>query len=277
MVKRQLDCSDVSFNCARIFEDYFTSNKLDSAQYLLSYWQTKCGLREPLQRCKILLAIKQNNLNDSLFSENAFYFIFNYKNRMTIVKTGDFESYDNYKPYYGYIPPGQEFDVFTKKAFSDLKVGFPTDAIEFLLCEFYSNNTDSLFSKLQTNTYQNTILAKEYNKLTNGFLSLPEYHVAWITGLWMPTNGINSLGLHPDLGFMTGVKYKNFSYDLTMTFKFIDTPESYLARRTESSIFESTNHFFGGYIGFDIGRDIYSKNNQEIQLLGGIAFDGFFS
>lgn len=275
MVKKQLDCSDISYNCARIFEDYYSSNKLDSAQSILTYWQAKCGIREPLQRCKILLAIKQNCLNDSVLTDNMFYYIFNYKNRIAIEKSGDYESYDNYQPYYGYIPVGQEFDKFSKKAFSDLQVNYTPKVIEYLLCEFYGNNPDTLFTKLQTNTYKETRLAKEYNKLTESYVKLPEYHVAWITGLWVPTGGIKSLGVHPDLGFMSGIKYKKFSFDMTLTFKFLDTPESYLARRLESSVAESTNHFFGGYIGFDIGRDIFSKNNHEVQLMGGVAFDGF--
>jgi hypothetical protein len=275
MVKKQLDCSDISYNCAQIFEKYYSSNKLDSAKSLLIYWQSKCGLREPLQRCKILLAIKQNSLNDSLLSDNVFYYLFNYKNRMSIGKYGDFESYDNNKAYYGYIPAGQDFDAFTKKSFTELKVNFTPDVMEYLLCEFYSDNSDTLFFKLQTNTFKNSILAKEYKKLTMEFQNLPEYHVAWITGMWIPTGAIRPLGVHPDLGFMSGIKYKKVSYDLTMTFKFLDTPESYLARRSTSSGLESTNHFFGGYMGFDVGRDIFFKNNHEIQLMGGIAFEGF--
>lgn len=275
MIKRQLDCSDISVNCTQLFEEYYSSNKMDSATELLSYWQSKCGVREPLQRCKILLAIKQNCLSDSLLKDNLFYYLFNYKNRMSIIKYRDMESYDNNKAYYGYISPGQDFDTFTKSAFLNLKDHYSPEKIDYLLCEFYSTNSDTLLVKLQSEMYKNSILAKEYDLIVSRYVNLPEYHVGWISGAWIPTGKIKSLGVHPDLGFMTGIKYKKMSYDMTMTFKFLNTPEPYFARRSESSALESTNHFFGGYIGFDLGRDVLSRNNHEIQLLGGIAFDGF--
>jgi hypothetical protein len=72
-----------------------------------------------------------------------------------------------------------------------------------------------------------------------------------------------------------GAKKKKMNYDLTMVFKFGNSTNSYYARRTESSNLELTNHFFGGYIGFDIGRDIIVHKRHELQLTGGFALDGF--
>jgi hypothetical protein len=58
--------------------------------------------------------------------------------------------------------------------------------------------------------------------------------------------------------------------------KFLNSPNDYLARRTSSgNAPELTNYFFGGHIGFDIGRDIYYKKGHELQITGGVAFDGF--
>ena len=44
MVKKHLDCEDISYNSALIFERYYNENKLDSAHSILKYWQDKCGL-----------------------------------------------------------------------------------------------------------------------------------------------------------------------------------------------------------------------------------------
>lgn len=183
--------------------------------------------------------------------------------------------YDNYKPYFGYIPAGENFDKFTQKEFENLKSNYDTNKIEYLLCEFYSDNCDTIFSKLQSDSYQASTLSKEYDKAVKRYLDLPEMNVAFITGIWIPTGKLTTLGLHPELGFQWGAKHKKMNYDFTMVIKFINSANEYYARRTETSSLEPTNHFFGGYIGFDVGRDIYTNKGHELQITGGVALDIF--
>ncbi|MBK7174451.1 MAG: hypothetical protein IPH84_14750 [Bacteroidales bacterium] len=38
-----------------------------------------------------------------------------------MIPYSNYYSYDNYKSYYGYIPPGQEFDQFTRTLAGELK------------------------------------------------------------------------------------------------------------------------------------------------------------
>lgn len=276
MSKKQIDCSDIAYNSGLYFIKYVQENNLDSAKYLLEYWETKCGIREPIYRAKILLALKNNEFNDSLFSEGTLNNIFNYQNRMDMIKYANYYSYDNYKSYYGFIPPGQEFDTYTKNLAKTLLKKYTPETIEYLIAEFYGENSDTIFSKIQTADYGQSTLIKEYEKTVETFVNMSEFHLSWITGVWIPTGDLKKLGTHPELGFQMGAKHKKMNYDLTISLKFINSPNDYYAKRKESgSQLELTNHFFGGYIGFDIGRDIYSKNGHELQLAGGIAFDGF--
>ena len=60
MVKKHLDCEDISYNSALIFERYYNENKLDSAHSILKYWQDKCGLSEPVQRASVSPCISFN-------------------------------------------------------------------------------------------------------------------------------------------------------------------------------------------------------------------------
>lgn len=276
MTKKQVDCSDISYNSGFYFIKFVQENKLDSAKHLLEYWETKCGMREPLYRAKILLALKQNEFNDSLFSDGSLNYIYNYQNRMDMIKYANYYSYDNYKPYYGFIPPGQEFDTFTQDLAKTLMGKYNPESIEYLITEFYGVNSDTILSKIQTKDYGQSILIEEYEKNVERYVNLVEFHLAWITGAWIPTGDLRKLGTHPELGFQMGAKHKKMNYDLTIAFKFLKASNNYYAKRTESgSIPELTNHFFGGYAGFDIGRDVYSKNGHELQITGGIAFDGF--
>ncbi|MEI6091808.1 MAG: hypothetical protein WCR42_15230 [bacterium] len=276
MTKKLVDCQTISYNSSIYFVKLVEENKIDSAKILLKYWEDKCGVREPLIRARVILALKEGNFKDSLLGINPFNNIFNYQNRADMIKYSNTYRYDNYESYFGYVPPGYEFDNFTRKEAQNLKDKYSPNSLEYLICEFYSTNSDTLFDKLQTLPDKNSLLASEYQKMVGYYLNLPEGHLEWITGIWIPTGGIKLLGIHPEMGFQAGVKVNKMSYDFTMCFKFVKSANTYLANRPHSDLpLESTSQFFGGYIGIDIGRDIFSKNGHEIQLTGGVAADGF--
>jgi len=276
MIKRQADCSEVSYNCGMEFIRLLEENKSDSVKLLLRYWEDKCGMREPVYRAKILLALLQNEYDDSLLTEGSLNNIFNYQNRMDIIKNSTHYTYDNYKSYFGYIPPGQEFDRFTQDLAKSLKKRFNPETKEYALADFYGENSEKIFEKIQNSTFGESVLAKEYESAVKKFAKMPELHFSWITGVWIPTGKLSKLGVHPDIGYQAGIKHKKMNYDLTMTFKFLNSPNEYYARRVSTGTSpELTNHFFGGHIGFDVGRDMYYRNGHELQLTAGIAFDGF--
>ena len=273
LTKKQVDCSDISYNSGLYFVKYMNENKIDSVRSILNYWENKCGIREPICRAKILLALKLGQFNDSLLTKGTLSNIFSYQNRMDMIKYSNYYSYDNYKPYYGFIPPGQEFDQYTRTLASSLKENYSQESIEYVFAEFYGDNHDTIFSRIQTKIYKESALVREYDEVVERYVNMPEFHISWITGVWIPTGQLRKLGTHPELGFQAGVKHKKMNYDLIMAFKFLKSPNDYYAKRDGS--LELTNHFFGGHIGFDIGRDMYAKNGHEIQIIGGIAADGF--
>lgn len=276
MTKKQIDCSDISLNSSLLFVQYFNENKTDSASNLLQYWESKCGLREPIFRAKILLAIQTEQFNDSLLSKGSLNHIFNFQNRMNMMENANHYHYDNYKPYYGYIQPGAPFDIYTKAFAKKLKEKQTPESMEYLLTEFYSGDSDTILHKIQSKIYEESSLAKEYNEAITYYTKMYEAHLSWLTGVWIPTGDLKQVGVHPELGFQAGIKHKKMNYDLTMAIKFLNSPNSFEARRPDSGgVLEPTNHFFGGHIGFDIGRDIWTYKAHELQLTAGIAFDGF--
>lgn len=273
MMNKQIDCSDVATNCGLYFIKYLQEEKLDSATQLIDYWETKCGDREPVFRAKVLLALTTGTYTDSLLTTGILNHIYNYKNRVDMIRNSTYYSYDTYTSYYGFIPPGQEFDQVTQELARSLVDVYAPESNEALLAEFYSGEVDTIFCKLQSGTQTNTTLSTEYNEQLDKYLRMAEMHASWVTGVWIPTGELTTLGVHPDLGFQLGAKKGKMNYDLTMTFKFINAANDYTAYR--NGVPEMTNDFFGGYIGFDVGRDIVSHNGHELQITGGIAFDGF--
>ncbi|MDD3738475.1 MAG: hypothetical protein PHP31_04200 [Lentimicrobiaceae bacterium] len=274
--QRSVTCSDISYNSGLYFVKYMKENKLDSANYLLQYWESKCGMREPIYRAKILLALKQNQYHDSLLNIGTLSNILNYQKRMDMIKYSNSYYYDYSEPYYGYTPPGQEFDKYTQELSKSLMKNYQTEQIEYLLTEFYGENYDTIFPKIQSGIYGENRLTTEYENIVNKYVNMAEFHLSWITGVWIPTGKLKKLGLHPEIGFQMGAKHKKMNYDFTLTIRPVKSPNYYEARIKQfgDSII-STNYFFGAYVGFDVGRDLFSRNGHEMQLTGGIALDGF--
>ncbi|MBP5708960.1 MAG: hypothetical protein J6W61_04255, partial [Bacteroidales bacterium] len=131
-------------------------NKIDSAELLLQYWESKCGMREPLFRAKILLSLKQNQYDDSLLDEGVINYILNYLNRMDIINNLNYYLYDNYQSYYGFIPPGQEFDKYTQELAKELMKGYEPNQIEYLFAELYGTKKDKIFTEIQNEAFDIT-------------------------------------------------------------------------------------------------------------------------
>ena len=258
--EKPLDCSDIAYNSSMLFVKYMSEHKIDSAKNIVNYWEAECGLKEPVYRAKMLLALETGQFNESLLSEKTFTYIYDYQNRMKMITSLDYSDYNTYKSYYGFVPPAQDFDNYTRKLALALKSKYPEQSDEYILSELYSDNHDVIFSKLQSGANKESFLIKQYNATVKKYENMIEYNIAGIIGLWKPTGDLKKVGVHPELGLQLGVKRKKMNYDLTLALRFINSPNEL---------------FIGEYIGFDIGRDIYAAKGHGIQIIAGIALDGF--
>lgn len=276
MTKKQIDCSDISRSSSFYFMKYMLVSEADSAKHLLNYWENRCGMREPIFRAKILLALSTGEFSDSLLPETSLNHIFNYQSRMDMIKSARYYLYDEHKSYYGYIPPGEAFDNFTRQIASELKASYPPESIEYILAEFYSDNYDLILTKIQSKLLEDCLLSKKYYEIVNQYKKMPEFHFSFLTGIWIPTGELFKIGVHPELGFQLGWKQKRINYDFTFSIKFGSAANEYSARRDKKSDeWELTDFFFGGYAGFEVGGDILARKSHEIQILCGAGYDGF--
>lgn len=276
MINRQIDCSDISNNSAAYFMRYMHDYKLDSAENILNYWRRRCGLKEPLHRARIIHALERGSYADSLLTSYIIDYIFIYQDRQMIIEQSAFHVYDQYQTYFGYIPPGESFDNFTQLKAMKLKERYAPHSTEHLLCEFYGNNSDTIFDRLQSGDYNTSQLYRDYEREINKYKDKSEFHISLITGVWIPTGELKAVGIHPELGFQMGAKYKKMNYDFVLVMKFVKSPEPYYARdKNQNDSLVLTDHFLGGHIGVDVGRDIFVRKGHEIQITGGLAYDGF--
>jgi len=77
---------------------------------------------------------------------------------------------------------------------------------QWIIC-WLNYNADKIFYKIQDSKYAETALSREYYKIVNSYLKMPEFHMSWITGIWIPTGNLAIIGLHPEIGFQMGAKH----------------------------------------------------------------------
>jgi len=114
-----------------------------------------------------------------------------------------------------------------------------------------------------------------YNQSLQNVLKIPFMSLSGYTGLWIPNSQLSKMGIHPEIGFTYGLKTRENLYELVIGFKFINTPENYIARRDKNAEDELTNHFFGGYIGVEYSRDLFPDMQNGPFFSAGAAYDGF--
>jgi len=271
-----IDCADIAHNGSLNFIKYMSVSETNAAKHLLHYWEDKCGMREPIFRARILLALTTGEFCDSLLTETSLNHIFNYQSRMDMIKTASYYLYDDHKSYYGYIPPGEEFDNFTRQMAFELKTYYDKESIEYVLAEFYSDNYEAILSKLQSKNLEDCLLAGKYYEAVNQYRKMPEFHFSLLAGIWIPTGELAKIGVHPELGLQLGWKRKRINYDFTFAIKFAKAANKYYARRdAKSDEWELTNRFLGGYIGFEVGGDLLARKGHELQAVCGAGYDGF--
>jgi hypothetical protein len=251
-------------------------DELDSVSILLKDWEIICGISEPLYRAKILFFLKTLEFNDSLLADEPLNFIFNYQSRMDIIQFFRHDRYAENQHYYGYVPAGERFDNFTRRLAFVLKDIYHPESVEYLLCEFYSDDYESIISNIQFLNDDSIPLKKHYRELLEKSLKMPEFHLSLLINLWIPTGELKKIGVHPEFALQMGCKKKKMNYDFVAALKLEEASKEYLARRDNFSDWDTTKRFFGGYFGFETGYDIFARNRHEIQVTCGAGYDFFY-
>jgi hypothetical protein len=271
LTKRVVDCEDIAMNCSELFVQFIESNQLDSAEIVLDFWEGNCGVREPVNRGRILLSMITSELTETLYDSTVFQDIDNFITRTEFSKRSDYrENYEYYAPYYGFIPLNSYYDRKTKEIAKRTK-NHDND-LERLFSLLYAEKVDEFYYQLQDSVYEDYIVRKEYDKEIKELKKLPDGHFDISLGAFVPTSNADLLGVHPTLGFSGGIKFKKITYDLTIDMRFGSTKNEYTVLRPDTF---TTDYFFGAYFGIDLSYDLLRYKRSELLLLAGVGMDGF--
>jgi hypothetical protein len=272
MTEKAPNCEDIAFNCTQLIEKYYNASRMDSVEAILNYWEDKCGLSEPVIRIKILLSIRDHEFTESIYDTTIVDYIIRFSDRVGIIHP--METYNYYKIYFSYVQIDGSFDKMTGRIAAELLGAQSEDSLEFLFCKLYSGEPDFFFSEIQSkDKYKGTKLKEYYFDLVDRSINLPESHFAFYSGIWLPFDNANTLGVHPVIGLEGGCRFRKFNFNLSLYLKFVKTANEYTVM-VKDSVYV-TDYFLGGYVGLNIDREIFKYKKNEFDFLLGIGYDGF--
>ena len=259
-----------------LYLEYMDSDRSGEVPGILDAWISKSGMSEPVLRAYILYAVKYSKYSDSILPENIIDYIYLYNDRAGMVGGMDPMAYNADPGRYGYIPPGEAFDDYTFSLAASLKETHTPGSPEYFWADFYSGGHAKTFGMIKEGNMPVKKVAERYDAEIKKYMDMGEYHFSLGAGAWIPTGDLWAVGIHPEIGLRVGWKQRKMNYDFSVAVKFLEAGKPYRAYNDYSGdAVYYTQTFFGAYVGFDVGYDIWRKDNKELQITGGIGYDMF--
>ncbi len=273
-MERQPDCRDILINASVVIPKLYAEKSFDSIRVAVSVMEQFCNWQSPdIFYIKTLLDIQQSLFQVSNFSSNGRFdtLLHTYIFTLRTLKNGGY-SIDKYR-YYSYSQSEANFYKLIKAWANDLLNGQRLNSSESFICNVLAGNFRNPEATLKANREKYpemyALLRKNYSYERSQLSGVATF----VSGIWLPSGNLKILGTHPSLGFQLGGRGKSNELDLTMQFRFVNTPGKYYVSRNDSLY--AFNHFFGGYIGLDYSHYFIHSTNFEIGVIGGVGYDGF--
>jgi hypothetical protein len=284
MTRRALRPEDVRLNVVSMIPRLHREHKQDTIEALINYYEKRYSTISSVVYYEMLTSIKNrtfreelknlavydesswNKLSDRQFYEdNIITYLWWYKQGCMIRSTPGYASESR-------IAYAEYFDFLRDLAVQEMEIPGLSSVEQWLLV-YFSTPADTLFSVLNKAEYNGTALQRAWEKYskTHGM------HTAWDIGItagaFIPSGNLNVLGVHPALGLILGGRISKITIDANISFRFLKTPNRYTVRTDQGLL--STNYYLGGYIGLDGGYELMRRKNKAVEVLAGIAYDGF--
>lgn len=229
-------------------------------------------MNEPAIRMAILLDINYGAFDEKNYEPYLLAHLEDYRDLVTSrvlqhpMSTHETDDGRLYRARY------QEFNDFTASYAAGLKDVVNKGSIEYVLCEFYSNNFKSFDSVMKTQMLSGTTMKNDYDRNLNPQTRRREMHLQLSTGLWMPSGSLRLVGVHPSIGVRIGTRISKFTIDYGFSFSFVKSAKTY------SVLFQNaprlTTVFRDALFDIESGFQVWRSGNHRLYLLGGVGLEG---
>ncbi len=276
-IKPVITCFDVAYNAFELIPQYHQRGDLDSVLVFVNYWEKRCGVSEYSQRVRTLFDIERivfdESKIDAAFFETLTSFV-SYTSWKNGIDSANYNPYESYHRFFEDPNLVLSFDTYTSLWARDLLFRMINKCDEeYQILTLYAEKIDTFYALLNENSCPGSKMGSIYRMKLNEYKKLPDFDWGLIAGYWIPQGNASLLGNHPSLGIYGGLQTKRWLINCTILFRFFAAENEYFV--IEDGVELETDHFFGGYIGADIGYQLMKSDKSRLYALSGIAFDGF--
>jgi hypothetical protein len=261
---------DVYYNLSFLVPEYYEKNEIDSIYIVLDYMDENFFKTTTSTSIRILLAIEKDSFTEGLYDSTIIERLVNYHDIPHNFKHENI----NTSPDYENDPFNKrEFFLFTQNLAEKILANKTNlNNIESFFLDYYSGVSISL-KVLEKEEFNGSMIQYYYQDelkkhQRNGFV-LFEFN----SGIWIPQSNLSILGVHPYLGIGLGGTFKSFFFDFVFNYRFVGSPNYYEVEFRDS--IWNTNTYSGIYLGLDFGYQLFAKNKNSFDIIGGIAFEEF--
>jgi len=255
-------CEEVALEFTELIPRFFQKGEIDSLHATMYEWDLQCGLAEPLLRIYILYQIATNSFSEDFFPDNIFDYLYDYQEITT------FENPNFYLDYYSweYEKIHPSFNLFTIGLARSLLVYEDLSPTERFFVEFYSNNFEVAWNKLNKRHLEGSRIGMLYHQMMKNNFRKAYKPFAWImAGAWLPSGNLGIVGNHPQVGGGIGYHRNGFFTGLNIAVAFLQSRNEY------EVTYLYQRHTVRGFTNFNISLTmgaVFSIERQPVMKLG---------
>ncbi len=264
-----ISCRDIAHTATELIPRYHRDNQTDSLQQLLRYWETQCGMTEPLMRFIVLWQIETNTFSEDWLPERVIDYLFDHREAIESNQYADlfFDFHD-----WEYHPLHPSYNDFTRRLALRLRQYNDLSMAESFFVKFYAHDFEKAVSILSEDKLSGTRIDYLYDAHRKRIRALPARHVTFCFGLWSPTGNLGLLGMQPQVSILAEHIQNRLMYGLNMKITLGSTSEPY--EFVAAGVSYESNHFIRVHAGLHAGVDLLNSLRHALFITSGIGYDG---
>ena len=293
---RNLDTSSIRFNSILLIPQLYEQDKTDTLHVVIRCWEHKEHIPEPLFSFLIIEQIKNGTFSEQLYLTDAdstrhtsrtdYYrqhiatYLRSYAAGCNVAEHP--RKYFHYDTSQQAIAAYARYYQFLQSLAQTLCDKPDLTPAESFLVHFYACPDTALFATLRDPLYKGTVVHDavlhkgRYSR--NSMADVPAIsgiNLELNTGSLIYGGPLSALqsGAQPSVGFLLGGRTNKVSYALACNLSWAHSPESF-AMRIDDSV-HNAQYKGCGYLGLNLGYQLYRKNKSELDGLFGAGYSVF--
>ncbi len=181
ITRHSINCEDIALSATALIPGYHRDQKTDTLQALLHYWESSCGITEPMMRFTILWQIETNSFSEDWLPDRLPGKLLDYREAAESEEpVHDYFHFDEWE----YHAMDEGFADFTSQLAKSLRKYDDLTPIESFFITYYSNDFDKALSMLEDDVLEDTRLDSLYREHTEEVRPRGYTHAGFYFGFW---------------------------------------------------------------------------------------------